>query len=58
MRIVLGFPLRRCRLLAGWFGLAFPVIALARPDRDAGVAMGAFFNIGPLGALIGFGVGV
>ena len=45
-------------MLAGWFGLAFPVIALARPDRDAGVAMGSFFNIGPLGALIGFGVGV
>jgi hypothetical protein len=45
-------------MLAGWFGLAFPVIALARPDRDAGVAMGSFLNNGPLGALIGFGVGV
>ena len=45
-------------MLAGWFGLAFLVIALAGPDRDGGVAMGAFFNIGPLGALIGCGVGV
>src|SRR5260370_1913640 len=58
MRIVLGFLSGVVGLLAGWFGLAFLVIALAGPDRDGGVAMGAFFNIGPLGALIGFGVGV
>jgi hypothetical protein len=58
MRIVLGFLSGVVGMLAGWFGLAFLVIALAGPDRDGGVAMGAFFNIGPLGALIGFGVGV
>src|ERR1700756_1827169 len=58
MRIVLGFLSGLVGMFAGWFGLAFLVIALAGPDRDGGVAMGAFFNIGPLGALIGFGVGV
>jgi hypothetical protein len=58
MRIVLGFLSGVLGMLAGWFGLAFLVIALAGPDRDGGVAMGAFFNIGPLGALIGFGAGV
>ena len=58
MRIVLGFLSGVVGMLAGWFGLAFLVIAFAGPDRDGGVAMGAFFNIGPLGALIGFGAGV
>ena len=58
MRIVLGFLSGFVGMLAGWFGLAFLVIASAGPDRDGGVAMGAFFNIGPLGALIGFGAGV
>ena len=58
MRIILGFLSGAVGMLAGWFGLAFLVIALAGPDRDGGVAMGAFFNIGPLGALLGFGVGV
>ena len=39
-------------LLAGWFGLAFLVIALAGPDRDGGVAMGigyALFENAPAG---------
>jgi hypothetical protein len=58
MRIVLGFLSGLVGMLAGWFGLAFLVIALAGPDRDGGVAMGAFFNIGPFGALVGFGIGV
>jgi hypothetical protein len=58
MRIVLGFLSGVVGMLAGWFGLAFLVIALAGPDRDGGVAMGAFFNIGPFGAVIGFGIGV
>jgi hypothetical protein len=58
MRIVLGFLSGVLGMLAGWFGLAFLVVALAGPDRDGGIAMGAFFNIGPLGALVGFGVGV
>ena len=58
MRIVLGFFCGVVGMLAGWFGLAFLVVALAGEDRDGGIAMGAFFNIGPLGALIGLGVGV
>jgi hypothetical protein len=58
MRIFLVFLSGVVGMLAGWFGLAFLVIALAGPDRDGGVAMGAFFNIGPLGALVGFGIGV
>src|SRR3954464_8386181 len=58
MRIVLGFLSGVVGLLAGWSGLAALVIALAGPDRDGGLAMGAFFNIGPLGGLIGFAVGV
>jgi hypothetical protein len=58
MRIVLGFLSGVLGMLAGWFGLAFLVIALAGPDRDGGVAMGAFFNIGPIGAAVGFGIGV
>ena len=45
-------------LLAGWFGLAFLVIGLSGPDRDGGTAMGAFFNIGPIGGLVGFAAGV
>jgi hypothetical protein len=58
MRIVLGFLSGVVGMLAGWFGLANLVMASAGPDRDGGVAMGAIFNIGPLGGLIGFGVGV
>jgi hypothetical protein len=58
MRIVLGFLSGVIGMLAGWFGLAFLVVALAGPDPDGGVAMGAFFNIGPIGAVIGFGLGV
>jgi hypothetical protein len=58
MRIVLGFLSGVIGLLAGWFGLAFLVIALAGPDRDGGIAMGAFFNIGPVGALVGFAAGI
>src|SRR3979409_1982402 len=58
MRIVLGFLSGVVGMLAGWSGLAFLVISLAGPDRDGGLAMGAFFNIGPLGGLVGFGIGV
>src|SRR3954465_9303637 len=58
MRIVLGFLSGVVGLLAGWSGLAFLVISLAGSDRDGGLAMGAFFNIGPLGGVIGFGIGV
>lgn len=58
MRIVLGFLSGVLGMLAGWFGLAMLVIAVAGPDRDGGIAMGAFFQIGPLGGLIGFAAGV
>jgi hypothetical protein len=58
MRIVLGFLSGVIGMLAGWFGLAFLVVALAGPDPDGGTAMGAFFNIGPIGAAIGFCVGI
>jgi hypothetical protein len=58
MRFIVGFVSGVLGLLAGWFGLAMLVIGLAGPDRDGGVAMGAFFNIGPIGGLIGFVAGV
>jgi hypothetical protein len=48
---VLGMP-------AGWTGLAAVVIALGGPDREGGLAMGAVFDIGPIGGLIGFAAGV
>jgi hypothetical protein len=58
MRFILGFLSGVLGLLAGWFGLAALVIGLAGPDRDGGLAMGAFFNIGPIGGLVGFAAGV
>ena len=58
MRVVLGFLSGVIGMLAGWAGLAFLVVALAGPDRDGGIAMGAFFTIGPFGAVIGFAVGI
>src|SRR5579872_5698812 len=58
MRIVVGFLSGVVGMIAGWFGLAFLFIAAAGPDRDGGVAMAAVFNVGPVGALVGFGVGV
>jgi hypothetical protein len=58
MRFIFGFLSGVMGLLAGWFGLAALVIGLAGPDRDGGVAMGAFFNIGPIGGLVGFAAGV
>ncbi len=45
-------------MLAGWFGLAFLLISVLGPDRDGGTAMGAFFNIGPIGGVVGFILGV
>jgi hypothetical protein len=58
MRFIVGFVSGVLGLLAGWSGLAMLVIGLAGPDRDGGLAMGAFFNIGPIGGLIGFVAGV
>jgi hypothetical protein len=58
MRYVIGLLCGILGALAGWFGLAMLVIALAGHDRDGGIAMGAFFHIGPVGAVIGFILGV
>jgi hypothetical protein len=58
MRFVLGFLAGLLGMLAGWFALAMLVVSLAGPDRDGGIAMGAFFQIGPIGGLVGFVVGV
>jgi hypothetical protein len=58
MRFVIGFLSGVLGLLAGWAGLAILVIALAGADREGGTAMGAFFNIGPIGGLIGLVAGV
>ena len=58
MRFILGILSGLIGMLAGWFGLAVFLIVLFGPDRDGGLAMGAFFNIGPIGGVIGFIAGV
>jgi len=58
VRFIIGLLSGVLGMLAGWVGLAACVIALAGPDRDGGIAMGAFFNIGPVGGLVGFVAGV
>ncbi len=58
MRFIIGFLSGVLGMLAGWLGLAFLVTALAGPDRDGGIAMGAVFNIGPIGGVAGFIAGV
>jgi MFS family permease len=58
MRIILGFLSGLIGALAGWAGLAALVVMLAGPDRDGGIAMGAFFNIGPIGGVVGFVAGI
>jgi MFS family permease len=58
MRFILGLLSGLLGMLAGWFGLAFLLISILGPDRDGGTAMGAFFNIGPIGGIVGFIVGV
>jgi hypothetical protein len=58
MRFILGFLSGLIGMLAGWFGLAALVMALSGPDQDGGVAMGAFFNIGPIGGVAGLVAGV
>ena len=58
MRYLIGFLSGVLGMLAGWFGLAMLVIMLAGEDRDGGIAMGAFFDIGPIGGVVGFILGV
>ncbi len=58
MRYVLGLLSGLLGMLAGWFALAFLVVSLAGHDQDGGIAMGAFFNIGPFGGLVGLVAGI
>ncbi|MGY8636103.1 hypothetical protein RAD15_26890 [Bradyrhizobium sp. 14AA] len=58
MRFILGLLSALLGMLAGWSALAALVIALAGPDRDGGIAMGAFFNIGPIGGIAGLIAGI
>jgi hypothetical protein len=58
IRFFLGFLSGVIGMLAGWFGLALLVICLAGSGHDGGGAMGAFFQIGPIGGLAGFVAGV
>jgi hypothetical protein len=58
MRIVLGVLSALLGALAGWSALAALVIMLAGPDRDGGIAMGAFFDIGPIGGVAGLIAGI
>ncbi|WP_298875579.1 hypothetical protein [uncultured Bradyrhizobium sp.] len=58
MRFILGFLSALLGALAGWSGLAALVVMLAGPDRDGGIAMGAFFDIGPIGGVVGLVAGI
>ena len=58
MRLILGFLSALLGALAGWSGLAALVVMLAGPDRDGGIAMGAFFDIGPIGGVVGLVAGI
>jgi hypothetical protein len=58
MRFILGLLSALLGMLAGWAGLAALVVTLAGPDRDGGIAMGAFFNIGPIGGIAGLIAGI
>ncbi|MBR0824089.1 hypothetical protein JQ596_00980 [Bradyrhizobium manausense] len=58
MRVILSLLSGLVGALAGWLGLALLAASIAGPDRDGGIAMGAFFDIGPIGGLVGFAAGV
>lgn len=58
MRFILGLLSALLGALAGWSGLAALVVMLAGPDRDGGIAMGAFFDIGPFGGIAGLIAGL
>ncbi len=57
MRFVFGFLSGVLGALLGWFPLALLVINLT-PDRDLDTVVMAFFVIGPIGGVIGFGIGL
>jgi hypothetical protein len=54
MRFILNILAGLLGMIAGWVGLAALVISLSGEDRDGGIAMGALFEIGPIGGVIGF----
>jgi hypothetical protein len=54
MRFVLNILAGLLGMIAGWVGIAALVISLSGEDRDGGIAMGAFFEIGPIGGVVGF----
>ena len=58
MRFILGLLSALLGALAGWSALAALVVMLAGPDRDGGIAMGAFFDIGPIGGVAGLIAGI
>jgi hypothetical protein len=58
VRFIIGFLCGVLGLLAGWFGLAMLLVGLSGRDVGGGIAMGAFFNIGPIGGVAGFVAGV
>lgn len=58
MRFILGFLSALLGALAGWSALAALVVMLAGPDRDGGIAMGAVFDIGPIGGVVGLIAGI
>jgi hypothetical protein len=45
-------------MFVGWFALGLLVINLNSPGRDLGTVFMAFFEIGPVGGVIGFVIGV
>jgi hypothetical protein len=53
MRIFLAILSGLVGLIAGWLGLAIAVMAFAGYGSDGGIAMSAFFQLGPIGGLIG-----
>jgi hypothetical protein len=53
MRIFFGILAGLAGLVLGWLALAFLVIGISGPGNSGGIAMSAFFELGPLGGLIG-----
>jgi hypothetical protein len=58
MRIFLGFLAGLFGLIVGWLGLAILVMAIFGYGSDGGIAMSAFFQLGPIGGIAGLIVAV
>jgi hypothetical protein len=54
MRYVLNILAGLLGMIAGWVGLAALVISIYGEGNDGGIGMGAFFEIGPIGGVVGF----